>query len=179
MKFFFLEIILLLFSLLSDSLQFQKQLMTKSETHLDFNPNLGGGRVIPPPCWFPLNNSEKVKPVTLAFHSLQQRYIRDIHAKFGISNSSQSSDIGQNSDGVFSDFWISSQSLIKEICHNSRTTGDIDMNHAPVTKLEKRKKTTPRKFNDDVMSANCDVHVIFPIYGQFGTIRKLDSGRII
>ena len=53
------------------------------------------------------------------------------------------------------------------------------MKLAPVTKLEKRKKTTPRKFDDDVMSANCDVHVIFPIYGQFGTIRKPDSGRII
>ena len=29
------------------------------------------------------------------------------------------------------------------------------------------------------MSANCDVIVIFPIYGQFGAMRKLDSGRIV
>ena len=29
------------------------------------------------------------------------------------------------------------------------------------------------------MSANCDVIVIFPIYGEFGAIRKPDSGRII
>ena len=29
------------------------------------------------------------------------------------------------------------------------------------------------------MSANCDVIVIFPIYGQFGAIRKPDSGRIV
>ena len=29
------------------------------------------------------------------------------------------------------------------------------------------------------MSENCDVIVIFPIYGQFGAIRKPDSGRII
>ena len=29
------------------------------------------------------------------------------------------------------------------------------------------------------MSSDCDVIVIFPIYGQFGTIRKLDSGRIV
>ena len=29
------------------------------------------------------------------------------------------------------------------------------------------------------MSVNCDVIVIFPIYGQFGAIRKLDSGRIV
>ena len=34
------------------------------------------------------------------------------------------------------------------------------------TKLEKRKKTTSKKFDDDVMSENCDVIIIFPIYGS-------------
>ena len=29
------------------------------------------------------------------------------------------------------------------------------------------------------MSANCDVIVIFPIYGQFTAILKPDSGRIV
>ena len=29
------------------------------------------------------------------------------------------------------------------------------------------------------MLVNCDVIVIFPIYGQFGAIRKQDSGRIV
>ena len=29
------------------------------------------------------------------------------------------------------------------------------------------------------MSANCNFIVIFPIYGQFGAIRKPDSGRIV
>ena len=29
------------------------------------------------------------------------------------------------------------------------------------------------------MSTNGDVIVIFPIYGQFGAIRKPDSGRIV
>ena len=29
------------------------------------------------------------------------------------------------------------------------------------------------------MSANCDVIVIFPIYGQFWAIQKPDSGRIV
>ena len=29
------------------------------------------------------------------------------------------------------------------------------------------------------MPANCDVIVIFPIYGQFGAIRKPDSGHIV
>ena len=29
------------------------------------------------------------------------------------------------------------------------------------------------------MLANCDVIIILPIYGQFGGIQKLDSGRIV
>ena len=29
------------------------------------------------------------------------------------------------------------------------------------------------------MSANCDVIIIFPIYGQFGVIQMPDSGRIV
>ena len=29
------------------------------------------------------------------------------------------------------------------------------------------------------MSANCDVIVFFPIYGQFAAIRKLDSRRMV
>ena len=48
-----------------------------------------------------------------------------------------------------------------------------------VTKLDKRNKTTSKKFDDDVMSENCDVIAIFPIYGQFGAIRKPDSGCIV
>ena len=48
-----------------------------------------------------------------------------------------------------------------------------------VTKLDKRNKTRSKKFSDDVMSANCDVIVIFPIYGQFGAIQTPDSGRIV
>ena len=71
--------------------------------------------------------------------------MRDILAKFGIRNSSQSLEIGQNSDGGISDFWISGQSLIKENCHNSRTSDDIDMKLGPVTKLDKRNKTTLKK----------------------------------
>ena len=35
------------------------------------------------------------------------------------------------------------------------------------------------KHDDDVMSPNCVVIIIFPIYGQFGAIRKPDSGRIV
>ena len=51
----------------------------------------------------------------------------------------------------------------------------------PATKLDKRNKTTskPQKIFDDVILANCDVIVIFPIYGQFEAIREPDSGRIV
>ena len=53
------------------------------------------------------------------------------------------------------------------------------MKLGPVTKLDKINKITPKKFDDDVMSENCDVIIIFPIYGQFGAIRKPYSGCIV
>ena len=46
-----------------------------------------------------------------------------------------------------------------------------------ITKLDKINKVTSKKFDDDVISENCNAIVIFLIYGQFGTIRKPDSGR--
>ena len=85
-------------------------------------------------------------------------------------------DIGQNTNGCISDFRISGKSLIKEKCHNSRTSDDIDRKTGPVTKPDKRNKTTLKKFGDDVMSENYDVITMFLIYGQFGVIRKLDYG---
>ena len=53
------------------------------------------------------------------------------------------------------------------------------MKLGPVTKFDKRTKTTPKKFGHDVMLANWDVIIIFPIYDQFGAIRKPDSGRVV
>ena len=91
----------------------------------------------------------------------------------------QSPDIGQNSDKGISNFQISGQSLIKENCHNSRTSDDIDMKLGPVTKVDKRDKSMSKKFDDDVMSKNCDGIIIFPIYGQFGAIWKPDSGHMV
>ena len=70
--------------------------------------------------------------------------IRDIRVKFAIHNSSQSPDTGQNSDGGISGFRISGQSLIKENCHNSRTSDDIDMKLGPVPKLDKRNNTSQK-----------------------------------
>ena len=62
---------------------------------------------------------------------------------------------------------------------NARTSNDIDMKLAPVTKFDKRNTVTSKKFDDDVMSVNCDVIVTFPIYGQFGANRKPDSGCMV
>ena len=51
------------------------------------------------------------------------------------------------------------------------------MKLGPVTKLRKRNMTTSKKkIYSDVILANCDVIDIFPIFGQFGSIRKPDFG---
>ena len=48
------------------------------------------------------------------------------------------------------------------------------MNLGPEKQSRVKKKT-----DDNVMSGNCDIIVIFLIYGQFGAIRKADSGYIV
>ena len=53
------------------------------------------------------------------------------------------------------------------------------MKLGPVTKLDERNKTTSKKIDNDVMSENCDVMAIFPIYGQSGAIQKLDYGGMV
>ena len=51
------------------------------------------------------------------------------------------------------------------------------MKLGPVTKLDKRNKTASKKFDVDVMSENCDVIIVFEIFGQFGAVRRPDSGH--
>ena len=55
----------------------------------------------------------------------------------------------------------------------------MDMKHEPVNKLDTRNTATSKKNDDDVMSANCEAIVFFPIYGQFAAILKPDSGRMV
>ena len=123
-----------------------------------FNPNRGvWGMIIfsplpLPPCWFSRNKSKTVKAVTIAFCSIQELFIRDILAKFGIPNLAQSPDVGQNSDGGISNFQISGRSFINENCHKSRIRHDIYMKLGPVTKLDKGNTSTSKIFDDDVMS---------------------------
>ena len=110
----------------------------------------------------------------MGFCNIQQHFARYAHAKLFISNWLLSSDIEQNSEGGIFDSRTSGQSLIKVNCHNSRTSYDIDMDLGPEKQSRVKKKT-----DDNVMSGNCDIIVIFLIYGQFGAIRKADSGYIV
>ena len=43
------------------------------------------------------------------------------------------------------------------------------------TNHDKRNKSTSKKFDTEVMSKNCDVIVIFRIFGKFGAVRRPDS----
>ena len=53
------------------------------------------------------------------------------------------------------------------------------MKHGPATKLYKRNKAPPKKFDDDIMLPNYDVIVISPVYDQFGAIWQPGSGHIV
>ena len=53
------------------------------------------------------------------------------------------------------------------------------MKLGPVTKPDKRKKAPSKYFDNYFMPVNCDIIVIFSIYGQFGSIQKTDSGHIV
>ena len=52
------------------------------------------------------------------------------------------------------------------------------MKLAPITKIDKRNKTTLKNDND-IITGNSEVIVIFIIYSQFGAIRKPYSGCIV
>ena len=48
-----------------------------------------------------------------------------------------------------------------------------------VTNLDKRDTTTFKKVDNGVISAVCDIIVLFSIYGQFEAIQEPDSGRMV
>ena len=125
-----------------------------------------------PPIWFSLNNSKTVKAV-----------IGDIRAQFGIHNLPQSSDIGQTSDRGISDFRISAQSLMKENCHSSRTSDEIDMKLGKATKLDKRNKTTSKKIDDDVcwkiVTSSSFFGFLANLQQSGGRIPDTESGKLM
>ena len=114
---------------------------------------MGAGSNFTPLCWFSLNNSETLKAVPWPFAAFSNISLETSLPNL-VSLTCPSLQILGNTDGGISDFWISGQSLVKVSCHNSRTSDDIDMKHmqvGPVTKLDQRKKTTSKKFDDDIM----------------------------
>ena len=80
-------------------------------------------------------------------------FIIDVLTRFEIPYSPPSPDNGQNSDSGISNFRNPGQSLIKRNCHNSRTSGDIDMKFSVVTKIDKRNKTTSKKIDDKIVTS--------------------------
>ena len=53
------------------------------------------------------------------------------------------------------------------------------MKLGPVAKLDKKNKTKPKNFGVDVMLENCDVIVIFQIFGQFGAVWRSDCTQTL
>ena len=53
------------------------------------------------------------------------------------------------------------------------------MKLGPVPNLNKRNTARSKKFDEEVMSANSEIIVIFPIYDQVGAIRKPDSRSMV
>ena len=49
------------------------------------------------------------------------------------------------------------------------------MKLGPPTKIDQKKNIKSKNFDDDIMLTNFDVIVIFPKYGQFGTIWILED----
>ena len=44
------------------------------------------------------------------------------------------------------------------------------MKLGPATKLDKRNKTTTKQIDDDIMSENCDVIAIFPMWSIWSNL---------
>ena len=132
-----------------------------------------------PLCWFSFNSSKMIKAVTLGFCSIHNILLETFVPNLVSLTRPSLQILSKNSDGGISNFWILDQSLIKENCHNSRSSDDIDMKLGPVTELNKRNKATSKKFDDDAIYKICGVFVIFHIYGQFGAIWKSDFRRIV
>ena len=77
-----------------------------------------------------------------------------------------------------SDFQISGQFLIKENFWKLQSQWWYWHETWTSNETWQGKQNNIKKTDDEVMSANCDVIAMFPIYDQFGAIWKSDSGYI-
>ena len=130
-----------------------------------FSLNLNGGGGIVTPSWFCFNNSETVKAINLLFsginfslETLKWNLVSQPYSSLQILDETQT--------GLFSISRFLVKSLMNKNCYNSKTSNHIAMKLSPITKLDKRKATTPKTLDDDVMLANQGVIVSFSIYGQ-------------
>ena len=99
-------------------------------------------------CWFSLNNSETVKPVTLIFCIIQQHhFIIDICVKFGILNSLQSPDIGQIQTGVFPVSGFLLNPLSQKIDITPEPAMILTCNLDQQLKLKRQTKQSQKKLN--------------------------------
>ena len=106
------------------------------------------GRVIlphPPSNWFSLKNSKTVKTVTLEFAAFSNILSETLVPNLVSIARPSLQILGKAQKGIISDFRMFGQSLIKENCHNYRASDDIFMKLGPVTKLDKKSKTTSKK----------------------------------
>ena len=106
------------------------------------------GRVIlphPPSNWFSLKNSKTVKTVTLEFAAFSNILSETLVPNLVSIARPSLQILGKTQKGIISDFRMFGQSLIKENCHNYRASDDIFMKLGPVTKLDKKSKTTSKK----------------------------------
>ena len=53
------------------------------------------------------------------------------------------------------------------------------MKFGPLTRLDKRNKTTSKNFDHNARPKNCDVIAICPIYDQFGAIWKPENADLL
>ena len=63
--------------------------------------------------------------------------------------------------------------------HIDRISDDIDMKPGPLIKIDKKSKTTSKKFGDEAMSKHFDGIAIFPVYSQFEAIWKPEFELIV
>ena len=126
---------------------------------VNFNSNGGWGSFIPLPYWFSLNGKSGNPGILQHSVTFYQRCSCQIWYSLRAPVSGYWAKLRR---GYFRypDF--------RSIPYKKKLTS--------VTKLANGNKTMSKKCDDDVMSENCAVITIFPIYGQFGAIRKPDSG---
>ena len=83
--------------------------------------------------------------------------------------------LGKTKTGMF----LISGFLIKENCHNSRTSDDIDMKLGTVTKLDKRNKTASKKLTVTSCRKIVASLSFLRFMAKFSVILKPDSGRTV